>query len=284
MSPREPLLRTLGVSGRENGVTEQRYSILRLHCTSFHGKPHFFVCWHHVTSEFLLRQHRTPSDSGARASSLLELPNTIYLWFYSHFCWTLASFSVSWSYTQSVGLFGRGISPSKGRCLHTEQTHRDSMPRVGFEPMIPAFERAKTVHALDGAATVIGTSKHRQSWKPVAVTSRPNGETMTLTTWRHVANRTGKDVLIYIRPALCNLSTCSSCASSTPRAPFVYVWLSEGSLKCCPYTKCVTTNVRTIYERWIGKDLDGSGHGIIEALSRHLPGETGENHESPQYG
>jgi hypothetical protein len=30
------------------------------------------------------------------------------------------------------------------------------MSRVGFEPMIPAFERAKTVHALDRAATVIG--------------------------------------------------------------------------------------------------------------------------------
>jgi hypothetical protein len=31
------------------------------------------------------------------------------------------------------------------------------MPRVGFEPKIPAFERAKTVHALDRAATVIGS-------------------------------------------------------------------------------------------------------------------------------
>jgi hypothetical protein len=29
------------------------------------------------------------------------------------------------------------------------------MPLVGFEPTIPAFERAKTVHALDRAATVI---------------------------------------------------------------------------------------------------------------------------------
>jgi hypothetical protein len=31
-----------------------------------------------------------------------------------------------------------------------------SMSRVEFEPTIPAFERAKTVHALDRAATVIG--------------------------------------------------------------------------------------------------------------------------------
>jgi hypothetical protein len=31
------------------------------------------------------------------------------------------------------------------------------MPRVGFESTIPVFERAKTVHALDRAATVIGS-------------------------------------------------------------------------------------------------------------------------------
>jgi hypothetical protein len=31
------------------------------------------------------------------------------------------------------------------------------MPRVGFEPTIPAFEQAKTVHALDGAATVMSS-------------------------------------------------------------------------------------------------------------------------------
>jgi hypothetical protein len=32
------------------------------------------------------------------------------------------------------------------------------MPRVGFEPPIPVFERAKTAHALDRAATVIRSS------------------------------------------------------------------------------------------------------------------------------
>jgi hypothetical protein len=30
------------------------------------------------------------------------------------------------------------------------------MPLEGFEPTISAFEPAKTVHALDGAATLIG--------------------------------------------------------------------------------------------------------------------------------
>jgi hypothetical protein len=33
------------------------------------------------------------------------------------------------------------------------------MPWVGFEPTISAFERAKKVHSLDGAATVIGKVK-----------------------------------------------------------------------------------------------------------------------------
>jgi hypothetical protein len=30
------------------------------------------------------------------------------------------------------------------------------MPQVGFEQKVPAFEQAKTVHALDRVATVIG--------------------------------------------------------------------------------------------------------------------------------
>jgi hypothetical protein len=33
------------------------------------------------------------------------------------------------------------------------------MPEVGFKPTIPVFERAKTVHALDRAATVIGNAQ-----------------------------------------------------------------------------------------------------------------------------
>jgi hypothetical protein len=53
-----------------------------------------------------------------------------------------------------------GISPSQGLYLYVEQNkHRinaqTSMPQVGFEPTTPVFEWAKTVHASDGAATVI---------------------------------------------------------------------------------------------------------------------------------
>jgi hypothetical protein len=39
---------------------------------------------------------------------------------------------------------------TQNKCTQT------STPRVGFEPMIPVFKWAKTVHALDRAATVIG--------------------------------------------------------------------------------------------------------------------------------
>jgi hypothetical protein len=56
-------------------------------------------------------------------------------------CWTLAAFSVSWSFTQSVGLLAWEISQSQGRYLHTGQhKHRintqTSILPVGFEPPI----------------------------------------------------------------------------------------------------------------------------------------------------
>jgi hypothetical protein len=44
-----------------------------------------------------------------------------------------------------------------GQHKHRINAHT-SMPSVGFEPKNPVFERAKTVHALDRAATVIGPS------------------------------------------------------------------------------------------------------------------------------
>jgi hypothetical protein len=42
------------------------------------------------------------------------------------FCWTLAAFSDSLFYAQSVGLLGRGMSPSQGPYLHTGQ-HKHRM-------------------------------------------------------------------------------------------------------------------------------------------------------------
>jgi hypothetical protein len=77
--------------------------------------------------------------------------------------WPLIQFRNHFSQTV-VGFLGQVISPSQGRYLNTGQhkhrinayTHKTSMPWVGFEPTIPAFERVKTVHALDRAANVTG--------------------------------------------------------------------------------------------------------------------------------
>jgi hypothetical protein len=52
---------------------------------------------------------------------------------------------------------GRKAATYTQDSTNTEYTHtQTSMPQVGFEPKIPVFERAKTVHALDCADTVIG--------------------------------------------------------------------------------------------------------------------------------
>jgi hypothetical protein len=56
------------------------------------------------------------------------------------------------------------MSSSQGLYLHTGQhkhrisayTHQTPVPCVGFEPMIPATERAKTLRALERSATVTG--------------------------------------------------------------------------------------------------------------------------------
>jgi hypothetical protein len=73
--------------------------------------------------------------------------------------WTLFQFLNLYT----VGRTHRTSDQTVARPLPTHRTTQaenksteTSMPRVGFEPMIPVFERTKTVHALDRAATVIG--------------------------------------------------------------------------------------------------------------------------------
>jgi hypothetical protein len=46
------------------------------------------------------------------------------------------------------------------------------MPSEGFEPMIPALERAKTVHALDSAAPVTDDPQNIE-WKFVRIGGGP---------------------------------------------------------------------------------------------------------------
>jgi hypothetical protein len=63
---------------------------------------------------------------------------------------------------QTVGHLGRVISSSQGLYLNTGQhkhrinTYTKHPCLVLFEPMFPASERAKTVHASDRSATVTG--------------------------------------------------------------------------------------------------------------------------------
>jgi hypothetical protein len=65
-------------------------------------------------------------------------------------------------FIQTVGLLRLWISPV-ARPLPTHTTTQTqnkctqtSMPRLGFEPTTPVFERVKTVHSLDRAPTLIG--------------------------------------------------------------------------------------------------------------------------------
>jgi hypothetical protein len=93
--------------------------------------------------------------------------------------WAMAqpAVSVTYSHTQPVGLLGRGNGPSLGRYLHTQNNTHNKRTRtfihwVEFEPTIPAFEQAKTVHALDHAATVIAWWSIPEGIHILTVTSR----------------------------------------------------------------------------------------------------------------
>jgi hypothetical protein len=53
--------------------------------------------------------------------------------------------------------------PARRTALTQNKRTQISMPHVGFEPTIPVFEGAKTVHALERAATVIGKSNQLEN-------------------------------------------------------------------------------------------------------------------------
>jgi hypothetical protein len=94
--------------------------------------------------------------------AILSISLSVCLWLYST--------CGSWPLFQFLNLYKVGRTPWTGdqpvaRPLPTHKTTQTqnkctqtSMPLVGFEPTIPAFERAKAVHGLDHAATVIGLS------------------------------------------------------------------------------------------------------------------------------
>jgi hypothetical protein len=68
------------------------------------------------------------------------------------------------------------------------------MPSVGLEPTIPAFERAKTVHALDRTATVIGKEMLRKGISVINFTHYNNLEMLCLRS--NDINHISEEVLI----------------------------------------------------------------------------------------
>jgi hypothetical protein len=75
--------------------------------------------------------------------------------------WPLFSFLILYTVGRTPWMSDQPVArtlPTHRTTQTQKKTHttRTSMPSVGFEPTISAFERAKTVHVLDRAATVIG--------------------------------------------------------------------------------------------------------------------------------
>jgi hypothetical protein len=102
---------------------------------------------------------------------------SIHLWLYS----TLLDLGCFFSFL-IIFTVGRTIWTGDQPVAKPLPTHRTtqtqnkrkqtSMLWVGFEPTTPAFEWAKTVHALDGAATVIGSltnyREHNSVWETIS--------------------------------------------------------------------------------------------------------------------
>jgi hypothetical protein len=97
---------------------------------------------------------------------------SIYLWLYSLLL-DLGRF-LSFLILYTIGRIHWTGDQPVARPLLTEQHKQNKrketcMPWVGFEPTIPAFERAKTVYAWDCAVTVIGDWSYPYKGKVVPV-------------------------------------------------------------------------------------------------------------------
>jgi hypothetical protein len=94
-------------------------------------------------------------------SNLRLMQSPIYLWLYSPLSDLGLFFSFFIFYTDGGTPWTRNQPVTRPLPAHrTAQTQnkrtQTHIPRVGFEPTGPVFEREKTVHGLDPAATVIG--------------------------------------------------------------------------------------------------------------------------------
>jgi hypothetical protein len=105
--------------------TSQRYC----YCVLLH------IYAHHIYLSIYLRLYSPLLDLGRFFSSLV---------FYT-------VVRTPWTGDQSIA---RPLPAHRTAQTQNKRT-QSSMPRVGFELTIPVFERAKTVHALESAATVV---------------------------------------------------------------------------------------------------------------------------------
>jgi hypothetical protein len=95
-----------------NAANLRKYSPLTTDVTS--------VFWHFLFRTRTILYHFHISILETRLSACLSVYLSIHPSIHgsTSLCWTLAAFSVSWSFKQSVGLLGREISPSQSRYLH----------------------------------------------------------------------------------------------------------------------------------------------------------------------
>jgi hypothetical protein len=80
---------------------------------------------------------------------LLLFNSCFFLWSIGHL-WNFFSFSILYTVRRTPWTGDEPVARPLPMQIH--------MPQVRFKPTIPVFERAKTVHDLDRAATVIGCS------------------------------------------------------------------------------------------------------------------------------
>jgi hypothetical protein len=127
---------------------------------------------------------------------------SIYLFIYGStaLCWTLVAFLVSKSFTQSVGLFGRGSSLSQGRYLHTGQhkhrikTHRHLYLTWDSNPRFQCLRGRRWRGNCDRLFF------HKSRWKYKVCSDQENpkacGHKMAIHPIFHLARKVGRNIVI----------------------------------------------------------------------------------------
>jgi hypothetical protein len=118
-----------------------------------------------IPSHSFYLEINTPNSASKRFCLCSIMKNYLIIKILLHVC--VYSPYGPWPFLQFPNVYTDGRTPLTSdqpvaRPLPTHRTTQTqnkrtqtSIPSVGFEPTIPAFERRKTVHALDRVATVI---------------------------------------------------------------------------------------------------------------------------------